>query len=116
MGKAGQLLRALPEDPVHRIFPARASELPLSNHQSGRRGYGSSSPQGDSPSGDGGMAKKGGRTMALKIAFAASILLNVFLALITGFYAGRESARLKEKKEFMEMHPKAFQGDFKEGP
>jgi len=54
--------------------------------------------------------------MALKIAFAASILLNVFLALITGFYAGRESARLKEKKEFMEMHPKAFQGDFKEGP
>jgi len=36
--------------------------------------------------------------MVLKIAFAISILLNVFLALITGFYAGRESARKKEER------------------
>jgi len=48
--------------------------------------------------------------MLLKIALAVSILLNIFLALIVGFYAGRESARMKEKKEFLEMHPKDLSG------
>jgi len=33
--------------------------------------------------------------MLLKIAFAISILLNIFLALVAGFYAGRESAGKK---------------------